>query len=39
MKRAFWILALGAILSAVMAATVGRAEDAPASVAERELER
>lgn len=29
MKRAFWILALGAILSAVMAATIGRAEDAP----------
>jgi hypothetical protein len=33
MKRAFWVLALGAIVSAVMAATIGRAEDAqvPAS--------
>jgi len=39
MKRAFWILALGAILSAVMAATVGRAEDSPTSIAEREAER
>lgn len=39
MKRAFWILALGAILSAVMAATVGRAEDAPALTDSREAER
>lgn len=28
MKRAFWVLALGALVSAVMAATIGRAEDA-----------
>jgi hypothetical protein len=39
MKRAFWILALGAILSAVMAATVGRAEDDTMTVAERQAER
>ena len=39
MKRAFWILALGAIHSAVMAATVGRAEDSAMFVTERELER
>jgi hypothetical protein len=29
MKRAFWILAVGAVVSAVMAATIGRAADKP----------
>ena len=29
MKKAFWLLALGALASAVMAASVGRAEDTP----------
>lgn len=27
MKKAFWLLALGALASAVMAANIGRAED------------
>jgi hypothetical protein len=27
MKKAFWLLALGALASAVMAASLGRAED------------
>tara|TARA_B110001454_G_scaffold211815_1_gene227914 strand:- start:126 stop:245 length:120 start_codon:yes stop_codon:yes gene_type:complete len=36
MKRAFWILALGAVVSAVMAATIGRAEDAPVAVSHTE---
>lgn len=27
MKRAFWILAAGALLSALVAASIGRAED------------
>ncbi len=27
MKKAFWLLALGALASAIMAASVGRAED------------
>lgn len=39
MKRAFWILALGAILSAVMAATVGRAADETITAEERQVER
>ncbi|MGK2910304.1 MAG: hypothetical protein ACSLE1_10985 [Sphingobium sp.] len=29
MKKAFWVLALGALASAVMAASIGRAEEAP----------
>jgi hypothetical protein len=29
MKKAFWLLALGALASAVMAASLGRAADAP----------
>ena len=29
MKKAFWVLALGALASAVMAASIGRAEDTP----------
>jgi hypothetical protein len=29
MKKAFWLLALGALASAIMAASVGRAEDVP----------
>lgn len=29
MKKAFWLLALGALASAVMAASIGRAEDTP----------
>ncbi|WP_277601366.1 hypothetical protein [Sphingobium algorifonticola] len=29
MKKAFWLLALGALASAVMAASIGRAEDKP----------
>lgn len=29
MKKVFWLLALGALASAAMAATLGRAEDAP----------
>lgn len=36
MKRAFWILALGAVVSAVMAATIGRAQDAPVVVSHAE---
>ena len=31
MKKVFWVLALGALASAAMAATLGRAEDTPAS--------
>ncbi|MDX3910220.1 MAG: hypothetical protein QHC67_10425 [Sphingobium sp.] len=30
MKKAFWLLALGALASAVMAASIGRAEETPA---------
>jgi hypothetical protein len=33
MKKAFWLLALGALASAIMAASVGRAEDVPAESA------
>lgn len=29
MKKAFWLLALGALASAVMAASLGRAQDVP----------
>lgn len=29
MKKVFWLLALGALASAAMAATLGRAEDGP----------
>lgn len=29
MKKVFWVLALGALASAAMAATLGRAQDAP----------
>ena len=29
MKKIFWVLALGALASAAMAATLGRAEDTP----------
>ena len=29
MKKVFWLLALGALASAAMAATMGRAEDTP----------
>ncbi len=29
MKKVFWLLALGALASAAMAATLGRAEDTP----------
>jgi hypothetical protein len=32
MKKAFWLLALGALASAVMAASLGRAADAPPEV-------
>ena len=31
MKKVFWVLALGALASAAMAATLGRAQDAPRS--------
>lgn len=30
MKKIFWLLTLGALASAAMAATLGRAEDLPA---------
>lgn len=30
MKKAFWLLALGALASAIMAASLGRAEQLPA---------
>ncbi len=29
MKKIFWLLTLGALASAAMAATIGRAEDTP----------
>jgi hypothetical protein len=29
MKKVFWVLALGALASAAMAASLGRAEDTP----------
>ncbi|CAN5180469.1 hypothetical protein BH10PSE12_BH10PSE12_20800 [soil metagenome] len=32
MKKAFWLLALGALASAVMAASLGRAADAPQEI-------
>lgn len=32
MKPIFWVLTLGALASAAMAATLGRAEDIPAAV-------
>ncbi|CAM5353679.1 hypothetical protein CP98_00319 [Sphingobium yanoikuyae] len=35
MKKVFWVLALGALASAAMAATLGRAEDGPAVEAKR----
>lgn len=31
MKKAFWVLALGALASAIMAASIGRAQDAPSN--------
>ncbi len=31
MKKIFWLLTLGALASAAMAATLGRAEDTPAA--------
>ncbi len=31
MKKIFWVLTLGALASAAMAATLGRAEDGPAT--------
>ena len=31
MKKIFWLLTLGALASAAMAATLGRAEDGPAT--------
>ncbi len=31
MKKIFWLLTLGALASAAMAATLGRAEDVPAT--------
>ncbi|MCP1470067.1 hypothetical protein J3E64_001754 [Sphingobium sp. OAS761] len=32
MKKIFWLLTLGALASAAMAASLGRAEDAPVEV-------
>ncbi len=35
MRKIFWVLALGALASAAMAAGLGRAEDTPVSEAKR----
>jgi hypothetical protein len=35
MKKVFWLLALGALASAAMAASLGRAEDSPQSESKR----
>ncbi|WP_311269103.1 hypothetical protein [Sphingobium sp. WCS2017Hpa-17] len=35
MKKIFWLLTLGALASAAMAATLGRAEDTPAGQPEK----
>ena len=35
MKKVFWVLALGALASAAMAASLGRAEDRPGSPAKQ----
>jgi hypothetical protein len=34
-KKIFWVLTLGALASAAMAATLGRAEDIPAEQAKK----
>ena len=39
MKRAFWILALGAVVSAIMAASIGRAESEPRTNVPQEAAR
>lgn len=35
MKKVFWVLALGALASAAMAATLGRAQDNPRAETKR----
>jgi hypothetical protein len=39
MKKIFWVLALGALASAAMAATLGRAEDSSSASKTRPAER